>query len=369
MSARRLYDLGYRWLRMPWELGPCAELVASVEGGRLRPGRALDLGCGTGANAGFLAQRGFGVTGVDFAPAALATARQRARAAGLRALSPGEVARRFGAHFAIARVAGDPAPDPRRPAPTGPGAGGQTVSSSRARASCSAARRRRMLSMLPRESGHDTQVGSRPAMTARNPDRPEDPAEERPARGGAAPQPAAPPPLEAPAALPAPAPGRARRTLAPPARPGRGGGPGRQALLLAIQQTAGNRAAQRFLQRAPAARRPGGPGGWATGRRRPPCPPRGRGRWRGAAPAGGAGEAGAGAGGGPGRRAGARRRRGRCPGPRAGRGRLHQRGGHLLPRGRLRPRLPRGAAAPGARGGAHRPAGGGPRRRARRAAA
>jgi len=51
--------LAYRFFRMPWEIGPRAELVELVDAGRLRPGRAIDLGCGTGANAVFLAQRGF----------------------------------------------------------------------------------------------------------------------------------------------------------------------------------------------------------------------------------------------------------------------------------------------------------------------
>lgn len=81
MSARHLYNLGYRLLRMPWEIGPRTELVDLVESGRLRPGRAIDLGCGTGANAIFLAEHGFTVTGVDFAPAALAKARRTAQLA------------------------------------------------------------------------------------------------------------------------------------------------------------------------------------------------------------------------------------------------------------------------------------------------
>ena len=57
---RRLYDLMYRW-GAPWEGGPRSELVDLVEGGeltpeRLPPGRAVDLGCGSGANAVYLAQ-------------------------------------------------------------------------------------------------------------------------------------------------------------------------------------------------------------------------------------------------------------------------------------------------------------------------
>jgi cyclopropane fatty-acyl-phospholipid synthase-like methyltransferase len=50
----------------------------------LTPGRTLDLGCGTGANSVFLAGHGFDVTGVDFAPSALAKAARAAEAAGVR---------------------------------------------------------------------------------------------------------------------------------------------------------------------------------------------------------------------------------------------------------------------------------------------
>ncbi len=79
------YELGYRYFRMPWETGPREELVGLVESGRIAPGRAIDLGCGTGSNTIFLAQHGFEVTGVDFAASAIAKARRRANAAGVRA--------------------------------------------------------------------------------------------------------------------------------------------------------------------------------------------------------------------------------------------------------------------------------------------
>jgi SAM-dependent methyltransferase len=44
----------------------------------LPPGRALDLACGTGRNALWLAQRGWSVTAVDGSPAAIETLRHRA---------------------------------------------------------------------------------------------------------------------------------------------------------------------------------------------------------------------------------------------------------------------------------------------------
>jgi cyclopropane fatty-acyl-phospholipid synthase-like methyltransferase len=84
MNPRAFYNTAYRFGRMPWEIGPRTELVGLVESGRLRPARAVDLGCGTGANAVFLARHGFDVTGIDFAPAALAKARAAAASAGVR---------------------------------------------------------------------------------------------------------------------------------------------------------------------------------------------------------------------------------------------------------------------------------------------
>ncbi len=69
----------------PWDTGVVPpEVRALVE--RLRalpPGRALDVGCGTGVSAVYLAGRGWQVTGVDWVEAALVQARARARAAGL----------------------------------------------------------------------------------------------------------------------------------------------------------------------------------------------------------------------------------------------------------------------------------------------
>jgi SAM-dependent methyltransferase len=61
---------------------PDENLAAHLESGRLRPARALDLGCGPGRNALFLAGAGFSVDAVDLSPAAIDWARERAREAG-----------------------------------------------------------------------------------------------------------------------------------------------------------------------------------------------------------------------------------------------------------------------------------------------
>ncbi len=66
----------------PWDTGVAPpEIVALAD--RLAPGKALDLGCGTGASSIHLAQRGWQVTGIDFIPAAVHKAQQKARDAHL----------------------------------------------------------------------------------------------------------------------------------------------------------------------------------------------------------------------------------------------------------------------------------------------
>ncbi|MFF9805609.1 class I SAM-dependent methyltransferase [Streptomyces coeruleorubidus] len=61
---------------------PDENLVSCVERGMISGGRALDLGCGPGRNALYLAERGFEVDAVDLSPAAVDWARERAREAG-----------------------------------------------------------------------------------------------------------------------------------------------------------------------------------------------------------------------------------------------------------------------------------------------
>ena len=60
---------------------PSSIVLDALEG--LAPGRALDLGCGNGRHAMWLAERGWRVTAVDFSTEALRQARERAAATGV----------------------------------------------------------------------------------------------------------------------------------------------------------------------------------------------------------------------------------------------------------------------------------------------
>jgi SAM-dependent methyltransferase len=83
-SWRRLYaENDFRSL--PWfRPDPSPELRRAVTEGWLpRGGAALDVGCGAGSNALFLARAGFRTSAVDLAPAAIEAAQARARRRGL----------------------------------------------------------------------------------------------------------------------------------------------------------------------------------------------------------------------------------------------------------------------------------------------
>ena len=82
---RVVYWLAYRLGLTVWRRpSPPDDLVAVVEGPSALPaGRALDLGCGTGTDAIYLATLGWDVTGIDAVPKALATARRDAAAPGV----------------------------------------------------------------------------------------------------------------------------------------------------------------------------------------------------------------------------------------------------------------------------------------------
>jgi SAM-dependent methyltransferase len=83
-AVRRLFFNALYWLprRPRWDTGITPpELERFVASGP--PGRALDLGCGTGTNVVYLARHGWQAVGVDFVGRAISKARRRARDAGV----------------------------------------------------------------------------------------------------------------------------------------------------------------------------------------------------------------------------------------------------------------------------------------------
>ncbi len=71
------WDERYGGEEFVWKTSPNRFLVAELVD--LVPGRALDIACGEGRNAVWLAEQGWQVTGVDFSPVGLAKARRLAR--------------------------------------------------------------------------------------------------------------------------------------------------------------------------------------------------------------------------------------------------------------------------------------------------
>ena len=104
MSIKNLVtDLWYRFGKPKWVIDePQPDLMAAVSQGVIRGPAVLDVGCGTGDNALYLAGRGFSVTGIDTSTAAIAIARRKAhqlsvdaRFVTLDAFQLGTLARKF----------------------------------------------------------------------------------------------------------------------------------------------------------------------------------------------------------------------------------------------------------------------------------
>jgi SAM-dependent methyltransferase len=76
--SRPDWDERYKAGEIPWDTGdPDEHLVDYLRSHPVGGGRALDIGCGTGTNALWLASQGFAVLGIDISTAAIETARAK----------------------------------------------------------------------------------------------------------------------------------------------------------------------------------------------------------------------------------------------------------------------------------------------------
>ena len=81
---------------IPWNVDtPPDALVSLIEGQQVKPCKAIDLGCGAGNYAIYLASAGFDVTGLDISPTAIRIAEENAKEKGQKC------------NFLVADVLGD----------------------------------------------------------------------------------------------------------------------------------------------------------------------------------------------------------------------------------------------------------------------
>ena len=81
---RRILFQYWYFHQPPWDTGVSPpELLEFIQ--THSPRRAIDIGCGTGTNVITLANAGWNVTGVDFAPRAIKIAKQKLNQAGIQA--------------------------------------------------------------------------------------------------------------------------------------------------------------------------------------------------------------------------------------------------------------------------------------------
>ena len=82
--------------KIPWNIEtPPDALVELVKNGKVRPCKTIDLGCGAGNYAIYLASVGFDVTGIDISPTAIKIAKENAKKKGIEC------------NFLVADVLGD----------------------------------------------------------------------------------------------------------------------------------------------------------------------------------------------------------------------------------------------------------------------
>jgi cyclopropane fatty-acyl-phospholipid synthase-like methyltransferase len=79
------FDSAYRTGTPPWVIGEPQPTVVALERAGLVGGKVLDIGCGAGEHTILLTRLGYDVLGVDFAPNAVAQARENAARQGVDA--------------------------------------------------------------------------------------------------------------------------------------------------------------------------------------------------------------------------------------------------------------------------------------------
>ena len=85
MTAKSRFQERYERGDTPWDIGkPDFNLMETVARTPIKPGKALDIGCGTGDNTIWLCQQNFEVLGIDASEIAIAKAREKALKAQVR---------------------------------------------------------------------------------------------------------------------------------------------------------------------------------------------------------------------------------------------------------------------------------------------
>ena len=88
MFIRLMQEMFYKKAKtpqdLPWHRDVPDGFIQEVVEARGKPGRALDLGCGTGVFSVWLAKQGYDVTGIDFIPRAIEMSQARAAAEGVQ---------------------------------------------------------------------------------------------------------------------------------------------------------------------------------------------------------------------------------------------------------------------------------------------
>ncbi len=85
MNDQEKWDQHYLTENTPWDTGKVSAELRIVLGEiQMDPCRALDLGCGTGTNAIWLAQQGHDVVGVDVSAVAISKAWEKAQQANVK---------------------------------------------------------------------------------------------------------------------------------------------------------------------------------------------------------------------------------------------------------------------------------------------